>query len=58
MTEHQPTRCPECLGTHFKVARIKKVNLEVVMKYLDCGHKWTLRTRLKTAEWASRHRVE
>jgi uncharacterized Zn finger protein len=58
MTEHEPTHCPRCLGIHVKVGKIKKVNLEVVMKCLDCGHKWALPSRLKTAEWADRHRVD
>jgi transcription elongation factor Elf1 len=58
MTEQQPPQCPRCNGKHFKVAKIKKINLEVVMKCLDCGHKWTLPSRTKAAEWADRHRVE
>jgi transcription elongation factor Elf1 len=58
MTEHQSSTCPRCHGTHFKVGKIKKVNLEVVMKCLDCGQKWTLPSRMKTAEWANRHRIE
>jgi len=58
MTERLPTQCPRCNSNNYKVAKIKKVNLEVVVKCLDCGHKWTLPTRIKTAEWADRHRVE